>query len=143
MVLEASSMKIGTRITLSAAHFVQTTGGPCARLHGHNWDVEIEARGRTGGDGMVADFREIKGVLNQYDHTFLVPEKLLTPVDGRFEIETSYGNMLIPVELVTHVPVDVITAENLAEFFRKHLEKIFGHTFIVRVWESKHSFAED
>ncbi len=59
----------------SAAHNLRDYQGDCERLHGHNWLVEVAAAGKRGNDGMVVDFRVLKGaldkVLDNLDHKYL------------------------------------------------------------------------
>ena len=60
----------------SAAHRLRKYRGACEKLHGHNYRVElVVASERLDALGMVADFRELKGLLQEaaerYDHGFL------------------------------------------------------------------------
>jgi 6-pyruvoyltetrahydropterin/6-carboxytetrahydropterin synthase len=60
----------------SAAHRLREYRGACERLHGHNYRVElVVASEKLGKLGMVADFRELKRLLQEaaerYDHAFL------------------------------------------------------------------------
>jgi 6-pyruvoyltetrahydropterin/6-carboxytetrahydropterin synthase len=60
----------------SAAHRLREYRGACERLHGHNYRVElVVASEKLDALGMVADFRELKRLLQeaaeQYDHAFL------------------------------------------------------------------------
>jgi 6-pyruvoyltetrahydropterin/6-carboxytetrahydropterin synthase len=60
----------------SAAHRLREYRGACERLHGHNYRVElVAASGKLDALGMVADFRELKRLLEEaaerYDHGFL------------------------------------------------------------------------
>ncbi len=60
----------------AAAHQLTEIGGPCERLHGHNWKIEVYARGReVGEDGLLIDFKKLKNatekVLGELDHRFL------------------------------------------------------------------------
>ena len=60
----------------SAAHQLRDFHGECEQLHGHNWKVEVYVSGnRLGKDGLLMDFRLIKGatenVLKELDHKFL------------------------------------------------------------------------
>ncbi len=42
---------------------------PCKRLHGHNWIIEVEVKGRIlNQEGMLVDFSVIKKVVNELDH---------------------------------------------------------------------------
>lgn len=60
----------------AAAHQLTEVGGPCERLHGHNWKIEVFVRGeKLGRDGLLIDFKKIKKateeVLDGLDHRFL------------------------------------------------------------------------
>lgn len=62
--------------TFSAAHRLTDIGGPCEKLHGHNFTVEVSvASDRLAPDGLLIDFRELKGwtdeILDQLDHRCL------------------------------------------------------------------------
>ena len=60
----------------SAAHRLREYRGACEKLHGHNYRVElVVASEKLDALGMVADFRELKRLLQEaaerYDHEFL------------------------------------------------------------------------
>ncbi len=60
----------------SSSHYLQQYEGSCANLHGHNWRVEVEVRGRElGQNGMLMDFtvlnRELNAVTGEFDHTVI------------------------------------------------------------------------
>lgn len=60
----------------SAAHHLTGYPGECARLHGHNWKVEVEVQAEELNNlGMAIDFRRLKEataqVLAQLDHQYL------------------------------------------------------------------------
>lgn len=62
--------------TFSAAHRLAEIGGTCEKLHGHNFTVEVSvASDRLAPDGLLIDFRELKGwtdeILDGLDHRCL------------------------------------------------------------------------
>lgn len=62
--------------TFSAAHYLRDYHGPCARLHGHNYRVEITVAGeKLQENGMLMDFGLLKSlcddVLSRLDHQCL------------------------------------------------------------------------
>jgi 6-pyruvoyltetrahydropterin/6-carboxytetrahydropterin synthase len=62
--------------TFSAAHHLRDYDGPCARMHGHNYRVEISVAGPSPlQNGMLLDFGELKAicdaVLDELDHRCL------------------------------------------------------------------------
>lgn len=59
-----------------AAHNLRGYNGKCARLHGHNWIVEVEITGEKLNElGILVDFkdvkRELKFILDKLDHHYL------------------------------------------------------------------------
>lgn len=59
-----------------AAHQLVGHSGPCEKLHGHSWKVQVFLTGaKLNNLGMVIDFKEIKSalqlVLSRLDHTDL------------------------------------------------------------------------
>jgi 6-pyruvoyltetrahydropterin/6-carboxytetrahydropterin synthase len=61
---------------LAAAHQLKDLAGPCERLHGHNWKIEVCVRGETlGPNGLLMDFKAVKQaterVVQEMDHRFL------------------------------------------------------------------------
>lgn len=64
------------RTGFSAAHSLREYGGKCEDLHGHNFRVDVYARGKKlDNTGLTIDFRILKEktqtVLNQLDHKYL------------------------------------------------------------------------
>ncbi|RMH19638.1 MAG: 6-carboxytetrahydropterin synthase QueD [Gammaproteobacteria bacterium] len=60
----------------AASHQLRDYPGECARLHGHNWKVEVEvSAGQLDQQGMVMDFKDIKRatheVIARLDHRHL------------------------------------------------------------------------
>jgi 6-pyruvoyltetrahydropterin/6-carboxytetrahydropterin synthase len=65
-----------TRLEFAAAHRLRGYDGNCARLHGHNWKIEISLTGAKLNEiGMLIDFKEIKkrgnALLSELDHFYL------------------------------------------------------------------------
>lgn len=145
------NVDIKTEATFAAAHFVQTTQSQCNNLHGHNWRVEVEINGIIKTDGMVVDFIDIKKLINQLDHKFLVPAKsfkLMNKIKGVDSKLIGISDMsdrvvcIMPESWVYMVDVPVITAEHLAEYIRRIIKNQFNDVSVkVKVWESDKSYA--
>ena len=61
------------QMSFSSAHYLRNYAGKCANLHGHNYKVEVHARGRKLDQiGMLIDFSELKAatgkVVDYLDH---------------------------------------------------------------------------
>lgn len=68
--------ELTVRGKFSAAHALRGYAGDCARMHGHNWSVEIVVCAETlGPDGLAVDFRDLKSALDeavsQLDHRYI------------------------------------------------------------------------
>ena len=77
--MTASTQKtfvLKTLLDFASAHSLRGYDGDCAKLHGHNWKIEVQVVGHQLNEvGMVIDFKEIKkhakAVIAELDHTFL------------------------------------------------------------------------
>ncbi|MEJ5185904.1 MAG: 6-carboxytetrahydropterin synthase QueD [Candidatus Geothermincolales bacterium] len=68
--------EIRVRSRFSAAHYLRDYRGPCSRVHGHGFEVEVAVGGSDlGPDQLLVDFHDLKEVLNrvleEMDHRFL------------------------------------------------------------------------
>ncbi len=62
--------------SFSSAHYLKNYQGACENLHGHNWVVEVEVKGKKlNSIGLLIDFKELKKalkkVLSELDHKLL------------------------------------------------------------------------
>ncbi len=102
-----------------AAHRLLRHGGECANLHGHSYELWVTVAGPLDENGMVADFGDLKAV---------VEEAVVAPLDHRclndlFDFET--------------------TVENLAHWVWDRLEEVGLRGLArVRLWETRTAFAE-
>jgi 6-pyruvoyltetrahydropterin/6-carboxytetrahydropterin synthase len=108
-------LTVTRRFKFDAAHYLPDYLGPCGRLHGHTWYVDVEVEGtRDPETGLLIDFRDLK-------------EAAKTTID-LFD----HNNLN---DLITEPP----TAENLAVLIAERLVgRIPGNGRIksVTVWES-------
>lgn len=110
--------------TFSAAHNLRDYQGKCERLHGHNWKVEVEVKGKKlGRAGLLIDFHDLKKEL----------EKVLVTLDHECLNELPPFDKLNP------------TSENLAKYIFEsltcHLSSVTCHLSKVTVWESDNACA--
>lgn len=66
-------MRLCREFHFDAAHRICGYKGPCERLHGHTYKLEVTIEGKVKGDGMVMDFSRMKDVveaevLDRLDH---------------------------------------------------------------------------
>ncbi|TQV65267.1 MAG: 6-carboxytetrahydropterin synthase QueD [Halothiobacillaceae bacterium] len=72
----AAQYTLKVHAEFAAAHQLHGYPGNCARMHGHNWKVEVEVTGSRLNDvGMVVDFKAMKRaareVAEHLDHAYL------------------------------------------------------------------------
>ena len=111
-----------TMVEFSSAHTLVGHSGPCKKMHGHNWKVEVEITGeKLDKIGMVVDFKEIRKatnlVVDELDHEFL--------------------NNLEPFS------EDNPTAENIARYIFSKLSEEFSNKNVkvnsIKLWETDKS----
>lgn len=71
-------MKVGRHFEFEAAHHLpeQEIYGPCSKLHGHRYELDVEVRGKISNEGWICNFAELKDVvqkevINKFDHAYL------------------------------------------------------------------------
>ena len=113
----------------ASAHTLRDYPGACARMHGHNWKVEVEVTAsELDAIGMGVDFRVIKqaarDIAERLDHRYL--------------------NDLEPFVQINP------TAENIAAYFHRELSAQLNNDSIrvhaVTLWETERAcvrYAED
>ncbi|HEB99723.1 MAG TPA: 6-carboxytetrahydropterin synthase QueD [Thiotrichales bacterium] len=115
----AGTYTLRVRTEFAAAHVLRDYPGACARLHGHNWKVEVEVVTRELDElGIGLDFKTIKQATNE------VADRL----DHR------YLNELEPFDRINP------TAENLAAHFYQELAQRLNDGRVrvasVTLWET-------
>ena len=110
--------EVTKKATFAAAHFLREYDGPCSRLHGHNWTVEVTIRApKVDRMGMVVDFMDLGRALDE----------LLEMVDHRNLNEIPPFTEVNP------------TSENLAAWFHQELDRRLApkgiRPHVVRIWE--------
>src|SRR5262245_23057302 len=116
---------IAKEFTFEAAHSLPNHDGPCQRLHGHSYRVQVIARGPLqpvdgrAEEGMVVDFSRLKEVFVR---------RIEARCDHQYLNET--------------VPVPRTTAEYLATWMLTELHAELPQVVAVRLYETPTAFAE-
>ena len=106
------------RFHFDAAHYLPGYDGPCSKMHGHRWEVEVGVSGEVQENGMVMDFADLKQymkpVIDKFDHS-LINDYLQNP-----------------------------TAENIAWYIKNYISSLLKLNTLkfVRVWETSDSMVE-
>jgi 6-pyruvoyltetrahydropterin/6-carboxytetrahydropterin synthase len=69
----AGVFEISASVHFDAAHWLRDYEGPCARMHGHRFDVQAAVTGSgLGREQLLMDFHELRGLLEEviapFDH---------------------------------------------------------------------------
>ena len=88
----------------ASAHTLRDYPGACARMHGHNWKVEVEvAAGELDAMGMGVDFRVIKqaarDIAERLDHRYLNDLEPFTRVNPTAENIAAYFHQELSAQL--------------------------------------------
>jgi 6-pyruvoyltetrahydropterin/6-carboxytetrahydropterin synthase len=115
-----SRYQLKTHATFCAAHKLRGYQGNCARLHGHNYRVEVEVEATKLDEiGIGIDFRDIRAAT----------EELAGELDHR------YLNEIPPFDEVNP------TAENVAAYFYRRLGRALdgpqARVAAVTIWETE------
>lgn len=103
----------------ASAHTLREYPGACARMHGHNWKLEVEVKARALDNiGMGVDFKVIKtaarDIGDRLDHRYLNEVEPFTEINP--------------------------TAENIAAYFYRELVTVLNNERIqvssVTLWET-------
>ena len=114
----------------SAAHFLIFPDGTAERLHGHNYRVFVSLEAALSKHGLVLDFKRVKPVirelLDELDEHWLVPGEharlaVARRGDGTTEVRFGERYYAAPDEDVLVLPLNNISAENLATFVGREL----------------------
>lgn len=117
------------RLRFAAGHFA-TFADELEPIHGHNYDVLVEARGGLTEESWVVDFSLLKRltreVCEQLDHKFLLQmeSRALAIRDCGAHFEVQYKEeppYRLPKRDVAQLPIDNSTAERLAEYIAGQL----------------------
>lgn len=88
------SARYTLRVTteFAAAHVLRGYEGACARIHGHNWKVEVRAQATELGElGMAVDFRELTALTEEV--TAALDHQLLNEVPPFTEVNPTAENV--------------------------------------------------
>ena len=116
------------RLRFAAAHMATFDGG-CEPLHGHNYEVIVEAEGLLTENAWVWDFSDLKqmtaAIIEDLDHRFLLQleSNVLDAVErnGTWRIKAGTRSYVLPSADVMPLPIDNTTAERLAGWVGQRL----------------------
>jgi 6-pyruvoyltetrahydropterin/6-carboxytetrahydropterin synthase len=119
--------RVRKSLEFSAAHALRDYEGPCSRIHGHNYRVEVEVQGEElDGARLLIDFYEI--------------DRMLRPLIGR--LDHQFVNEIPPFDEINP------TAEAMAAWFYRELTEASRgrlrpgvRVAAVHLWETSDSCA--
>jgi 6-pyruvoyltetrahydropterin/6-carboxytetrahydropterin synthase len=105
-------------IRISTGHRILHHDGKCSRPHGHNYELSVEIRGELTEEGWVVDKGEVTGIIDEWDHRFLVEEG--DPLIEAFEASGDEDALVV----IDHPP----TAEVMAVLLEERMLERFPDT---------------
>jgi 6-pyruvoyltetrahydropterin/6-carboxytetrahydropterin synthase len=96
-------------IRISTGHRILHHGGKCSRPHGHNYEISVEVTGTLTEEGWVVDKGDITGIIDDWDHKFLVEDG--DPLIEAFEVSGD-GESLVVLD---HPPTAEVMAVMLED----------------------------
>lgn len=121
--------RLSTKKMISAAHVLRDYDGPCARLHGHNWNVKIEVLSdKLDEVGITVDFLDLDNILwdviGPFDHNNFNDFPPFDKINPTAENVARYFFDQIKAKLPVHVKINKIsiweTDQYLVEYFEDH-----------------------
>ena len=127
--------EIVKHIEFCFGHRLLDYDGKCNQPHGHNGRVEIRlARNKLNGQGMVADFRDIRRSMQAWIDEHLDHRMILQRGDPLIEAIESLGQHVYVIEKNP-------TTENLAQLLYEQTELQGFPVVSVTLWETSDSYA--
>lgn len=115
-------VEVTKEFTFDSCHQLLAYDGPCERLHGHTYKLQVTVKGTPDYRGMVLDFKDLKND---------VKKLLIDPLD--------HYNLNDKLNFNT-------TAENMVvyfyDFLSHKLQRLGVKVCCVRLWETPTSYAE-
>jgi len=114
------TLRIGDEkpIRISAGHRILHHDGKCSRPHGHNYQISVEVSGTLSEEGWIVDKGDVTGVIDEWDHMFLVQED--DPLVDAFEVSGDADSLVV----LDHPP----TAEVMAVLLEERMLEEFPET---------------
>lgn len=106
---------VTTTLDFAASHIIEGHPGACARLHGHNWKVEVEAQAYSLDEiGVAVDFKTLKAaatkVIDKLDHYHLNDIPPFNTINPTAENVAAYLYQKIGAQLNSeHAKVTAVT----------------------------------
>ena len=116
--------KISTTHKIAAAHQLRNYEGPCARLHGHNWQIKV--------DVIVSDVNDLGITID-----FVDLDKIIWKVVGKFDHQNF--NAIEPFDKINP------SAENIAKYFYGKIKTELAENIQlakVSIWETDQYLVE-
>jgi 6-pyruvoyltetrahydropterin/6-carboxytetrahydropterin synthase len=102
-------------IRISAGHRIRHHDGKCSRPHGHNYQITVEVSGTLSEEGWVVDKGSVTGVIDEWDHMFLVEEG--DPLIDAFDASGDSDSLVVLDYPPTAEVMAVLLEERMLEMF--------------------------
>ena len=65
LVYRDKEVEVTKEFTFDSCHQLKCYNGPCSRLHGHTYKLQVTVKGKLNKIGIVIDFKELKQVVEE------------------------------------------------------------------------------
>jgi 6-pyruvoyltetrahydropterin/6-carboxytetrahydropterin synthase len=122
----------------SCGHFLIFPDGSKERLHGHNYQVDVEIAGDLTDKGLVIDFKLakpiVRAICDELDEHVILPGqhpelRIEAPVDGHVAFRYRECRYLVPAEELIVLPLNNSSVENLAAWIGREMARRFVAQF--------------
>lgn len=93
LALRALAVRVCRRFYFESAHRLFDYVGKCSRLHGHNYELEVEVSGVRQPNGIVIDLADLKDVVNRHVVEVLDHRNLC----DHFRVNTTAENLAVGI----------------------------------------------
>jgi 6-pyruvoyltetrahydropterin/6-carboxytetrahydropterin synthase len=115
----------------SSTHFLPDMG-KCERLHGHNYQVEVELGGIPAKNGAIIDFNDlvpiVTRVVRPLDHYIIIASKdtRLTIIESESEVEIQFkdNRYIFPKNNCVMLPIKQTTVESLSKYLANRIGEV-------------------
>jgi 6-pyruvoyltetrahydropterin/6-carboxytetrahydropterin synthase len=109
-------------IRISAGHRILHHEGKCSRPHGHNYQITAEITGTLSEEGWVVDKGNVTGVIDEWDHMFLVEEG--DPLIDAFEASGDSDALVVLDHPPTAEVMSILLEERMLEAFPETISDV-------------------
>jgi 6-pyruvoyltetrahydropterin/6-carboxytetrahydropterin synthase len=120
----------------ASAHFLPDMG-KCERLHGHNYQVDVQLAGTPGETGAIIDFNDlvpmVTEVVKPLDHHIIIAtldtRQTIKESGNEIEVRFKENRFVFPKSNCVMLPVERTTVESLSEYLAVRIGESLSESY--------------